>query len=76
MHSPAMAFADFSQPKTKTLPVLVRFKNRLATVPARHEVVNRTRILVSQGPWHGSSKCQNEGNFKSILLKCDTRPHF
>jgi hypothetical protein len=50
-----MAAADFSQPKQVTLPVFVGFKKHLASIPARHQVVNRTGILITQGPWHGSS---------------------
>ena len=42
-----MALANLAQSEQETLPVFVRFENRLAAIPACHQVVNRAGILVT-----------------------------
>ena len=62
----------WGQPEQETLPVFIRLKNRLATIPAGHQVVNRTRILATQRSWHGPSKDESKDIVRPILLNCDT----
>ena len=54
VHPPAMARAHLGKTEQKSLPILVVLENHLATVATRHQVVDRTGILVSQHSWHRS----------------------
>jgi hypothetical protein len=74
VHPPPVALADLSQPEQETLPVFIRLKNRLATIPAGQQVVNRTRILPTQRSWRGPSKDESKDILRPILLNCDTWP--
>jgi len=52
MDTPAVAPADLTQPEQERLPVLIALKNRLPPVTPSHHMINRPRILMSQGSWH------------------------
>jgi hypothetical protein len=54
MNAPAGFLARFTQYVQKSPPVLVIAKDRPSLVPARHDVVNRTRIFDSQGSSHNN----------------------
>jgi hypothetical protein len=49
--------------------VFVRFENRLATIPAGHQMVNRAGILVTQCSWDGASKGGSGSNIRRVLSR-------
>jgi hypothetical protein len=40
------------QPEEKSLPILIVFKNCFPSITSGHHIINRSRILISQRPWH------------------------
>lgn len=70
--SPAMALANLTLAEKETLPVLVRFKNRLATIAACHQMANRAGIWITQCSWHGSSRTEGERIVMTLLWECVT----
>jgi hypothetical protein len=56
MHPPAEAATGPLHQIQPAVALLVVFKHRLATVAARHHVVNRSRRLAAQGSCHEPTK--------------------
>ena len=54
------------------IQVFVSFENRLATIPAGYQIINRYGILVTQQSWDESSKGESGSVIKLVLLKCGT----
>jgi hypothetical protein len=52
MHPPAMTPTYLPQPEEKSLPILIVFKNYFPSITSGHHMINRSRILMSQRPWH------------------------
>src|SRR6266480_4607622 len=67
MNLPAGLLAGLSERLQEQTPVLVVDEYRLPTVPAIHQVVNRSLILDSQLAWHGPPRSQNPENTSIVI---------
>ena len=52
MNPPSMTLANLAKTEKKRLRILIILKNHLAAITACHDVVNSTRILVTQCSRH------------------------
>jgi len=55
MHPPASTPASLFQPLEKNQVVIVSFKHHFPAIATSHQLINRSRNLESQRPYHGCS---------------------
>jgi hypothetical protein len=71
------------QPEQQRLPVIIALENRFSPVTPCHQMINRPRILMSQGSWYTQNVAQTaklqEGNvidlFQALFAGSASQAH-